>query len=232
MLRAAQGASALIAVSEALAIEMRNLGMPAEKIHVLRNGVDLDFFRPSHRSGETQESSSSDLRFLSVGALKKAKGHDLAIRFLCEIPQAGLVIAGKGPEESSLRQLAAHLGVSDRVNFAGTLGAEALREQYRVADALILMSEREGMPNVILESLACGTPVLATLVGGIPELLTESCCGEAVSVRSVEGLADAWRKLSNRGVDRGRIRQSAMRFSWPETIAELHTLMRDKALKY
>ena len=141
------------------------------------------------------------------------------------------MIAGKGPEQSSLRQLTAQLGVSDRVNFAGMLDAEALREQYRAADALILMSEREGMPNVILESLACGTPVLATPVGGIPELLTESCCGETVSARTVEGLADAWREISNHGVDRDRIRQSAMRFSWHDTIAELHALMRDKALK-
>lgn len=231
MLQAASGASALIAVSEALADAMRNLGMPAEKIHVLRNGVDLDFFCPIDETVSAEVPPRGELAFLSVGALKKAKGHDLAIQFIRQSPKARLVVVGKGEEKQALRQLATQLGVEDRVTFAGTLEPEALRAQYRSADALILMSAREGMPNVILESLACGTPVLATKVGGIPELLTDSCCGEIVSARSAEGLADAWQSLSSRGVDSDRIRQFATRFSWQGTIDSLYQLMAAKALK-
>ncbi len=231
MLEAAYGASALIAVSEALADAMRNLGMPGEKIHVLRNGVDLEFFCPGDEKPATRESASGSSRFLSVGALKYSKGHDIAIRFIHQLPQSRLVIAGRGPAKAALLELTRKLGVSDRVTFTGTLDTKALRAQYRRADALILMSEREGMPNVILESLACGTPVLATPVGGIPELLTESCCGEMVSARSAEGLAAAWRTLSSRGTHRDRLRQFAMRFSWQDTIAGLQGLMTDKALK-
>ena len=231
MLQAARGASALIAVSEALADAMRNLGMPPEKIHVLRNGVDLDFFCPSVETFSSDVRPSDELAFLSVGALKKAKGHDLAIQFIHRTPKARLVVVGKGEEKQALRELAIQLGVDDRVTFTGTLEPETLRAQYRSADALILMSAREGMPNVVLESLACGTPVLATTVGGIPELITDPCCGELVSVRSAEGLADAWQRLSSRGFDHDRIRQFATRFSWQGTIDNLYQLMTAKALK-
>jgi len=227
MLQAAQGASALIAVSESLADAMRNLGMPSEKIHVLKNGVDLDFFCRDDQPTNEDSSSSTPLTFLSVGALKKAKGHDIAISFISQTPEARLVIAGRGPDRAALQKLASQLHVNDRVFFAGTLSPEALRAQYRAADALILMSVREGLPNVILESLACGTPVLATAVGGIPELLTDSCCGETVASRDAMGLADAWRNLCQRGIDRNRIRRFAMRFSWQDTIEKLHMLMAD-----
>ncbi len=231
MLEAAHKADALIAVSAALADAMQDLGMPAGKIHVLRNGVDLDFFCPGVEEADERVPGSGELRFLSVGALKSAKGHDLAIRFVHKLPHARLVIAGRGPERASLIDLARRLGVSDRVTFAGTLDAEALRSQYRMADSLILMSKREGMPNVVLESMACGTPVMATAVGGIPEVVTEPCCGEIVADRSAEGLAEAWQILSNRGIDRDRLRQFAMRFSWQESISKLHGLMTDKALR-
>ena len=232
MLRAAQGASALVAVSEALANAMRNMGMPAEKIHVLRNGVDLDFFYPADNHSASKDVFTSELTFLSVGTLKEAKGHDIAIQFVSRIPSARLFIVGRGPQESKLRSLANQLHVNDRVIFTGVLDQDSLRARYRAADALILMSEREGMPNVILESLACGTPVLATNVGGIPELLTESCCGELVSNRSAESLDDAWRKLSQRGIDADEIRQFSTRYSWQGTIGTLHKLMMDIAGGY
>ena len=229
MLRAAQGASALVAVSEGLANAMRNLGMPAEKIHVLRNGVDLDFFCPADDRSSPKDEFAGELTFLSAGALKEAKGHDIAIRFVSQLPSARLFIAGRGPQEAELRNLAKQLNVADRVIFAGVLDQDALRARYREADALILMSEREGMPNVILESLACGTPVLATSVGGIPELLLDPNCGEAVSSRSVDALAHAWRNLSRRGVHSRRIREIAMQYSWEDTIEKLHELIMESA---
>ena len=229
MLRAAQGASALVAVSEALANAMRNLGMPADKIHVLRNGVDLDFFCPANDEFSPKDELTGELTFLSAGALKEAKGHDIAIRFVSQLPSARLFIAGRGPQEAELRNLAKQLNVADRVIFAGVLDQDALRARYREADALILMLEREGMPNVILESLACGTPVLATSVGGIPELLLDPNCGEAVSSRSVDALAHAWRNLSRRGVHSRRIREIAMQYSWEDTIEKLHELIMESA---
>jgi len=225
-LNAAAGAAALVAVSQALADEMVRIGMPADRLHVLRNGVDLDFFSPAD---ESPEGGGTGPRFLSVGALKPAKGHDVAIRFVAGIDGAELVVAGSGPDRPRLERLAEQLCVSGRVSFAGLLEPRDLRDRYRSADATILASEREGMPNVLLESLACGTPVLATRAGGIPEIVSAPEAGVLLAERSAEALTAAWRELSSRPVDRRVVRQHARRFSWAETIAALARLMRDCA---
>jgi teichuronic acid biosynthesis glycosyltransferase TuaC len=225
MLRAAANASAVIAVSRALAAAMVAMGMPESRIHVLRNGVDLEFFSPLPGSQERRRPSGSPATFLSVGALKPAKGHDIAIRFIHRLQEARLVIAGAGPDERRLRLLCERLDVSPRVQFAGVLDAGSLRDCYRKADALVLMSEREGMPNVVLESLACGTPVLAADVGGIAEIVSSETAGELVDRRNAEALVAAWRRLQARGIDRRAVRRHAEQFSWDETITGLHRLM-------
>lgn len=226
MLHAARNAAAVIAVSDALAAEMRALGMPADKIHVLRNGVDLDFFCPDSGSRSTMARTQNTPCFLSVGALKSAKGHDIAIRFLAMLEEGRLVIAGTGPEEKNLRKLSERLGVSRRVQFAGRLDSESLRNEYREADCLLLMSQREGMPNVVLESLACGTPVIACDVGGIAEVVDNPAIGTLVRERSAEGLFRAWREQQVTRGDQALIRRHAERFSWAETIIGLHELMQ------
>lgn len=226
MRRAAAGAAALIAVSRALADEMVRIGMPADKINVLRNGVDLEFFSPGGERPADARPGPPDPVFLSVGALKKAKGHDIAIRFVGRMEGARLVIAGAGPDAPRLRKLSQQLGVAGRVQFAGVLDAGSLRDCYRAADALLLMSEREGMPNVVLESLACGTPVLAANVGGIAEVINGEAAGVLVEERNEEALAAAWRRLRERSIDRQAVRRHAERFSWSDTIAGLHELMR------
>ena len=81
------------------------------------------------------------------------------------LPDADLLIAGEGPEEASLRALAARLGVAERVRFLGALPQARLRDYYGAADALVLASSREGWANVLLESMACGTPVVARTSG-------------------------------------------------------------------
>ena len=225
MLKAAAGASALIAVSDALADAMRDLGMPGDRIHVLRNGVDLDFFSPGNRENARRVLSLSQITYLSVGALKGAKGHDIAIEFVAGVENALLVIVGRGPDEERLRQMARRLGIEHRVIFTGTLGPEELRTWYQAADALILMSKREGMPNVILESLACGTPVLASDVGGIPELLSAAEAGEIARTRNVDGLKEAGIRMSRRGIDRSQTRKFAERYSWADTIRKLSAMM-------
>lgn len=227
MLRAAAGAAAIIAVSRALAEAMACIGIPPDRIHVLRNGVDLDFFRPA--TDATVPARKSEPQFLSVGALKASKGHDIAIRFIAGIDGAQLTIAGAGPDEQTLKRLAADLGVAGRIRFTGILDAESLRDCYQSADALILMSAREGMPNVILESLACGTPVLATGVGGIPEILNVPSAGVVVDDRSAAALASAWRELCDRGVMREDVRCHAEGYSWHDTVAGLARLMLDCA---
>lgn len=226
MVRAAETAGGVVAVSAALGEAISAMGIPDNKIHVLRNGVDLDFFCQGSRAESRQSLGIRSLLFLSVGTLKPEKGHDVAIRMLARIDDAILAVIGAGDHEKQLVSLAGELGVSDRVRFTGRLSPEALREYYRAADALLLMSVREGMPNVVLESMACGTPVVATDVGGIPELVEPGVTGYVISKQDPDLALEAWAKFAAAPTDRSAIRDYAERFSWDDTIVGLHRLMR------
>ncbi len=225
ILEAASIASAVVAVSEALAERMAEIGIDRRKIHVLRNGVDLDFFEPGDRAAARQRLGITEPTMISVGALKEAKGHHVAIDALVELPGTNLIVIGAGEYEMSLRKRVADTKLDERVTFAGRLSADALRVYYQAADALCLASRREGMPNVVLESVACGTPVIATDVGGIREVIEPGVMGELLRDRSATGVARAWRKIHTEGLDRRAIRRSAEAFSWDATVRRLHDLM-------
>lgn len=224
MLNAASGAAAIVAVSQALADKMAEIGMPADKIHVIRNGVDLDFFNVLDTAAEEQVPRVRPV-FVSVGNLLKTKGHDVALKFIAGLPDAKLRIIGTGPEAPHLCTLINELGLQERVSLEGRLDPEQLRAAYRTADALILMSRREGLPNVLLESLACGTPVLATPVGGIPEVVTSTACGQLVPEPSVDALTEAWRRLQSDPVPRGLVRRQVENFGWERSATVLRDLL-------
>lgn len=226
MVRAAETACAVVAVSQGLATAMLDMGIPERKIHVLRNGVDLEFFCPGNRDVARRKLDVRGRFLVSVGMLKPEKGHDLAIRLIAELADAELAIIGAGSHETQLRHLVSELGLEDRVRFTGKLDADALRDYYQAADALVLMSVREGMPNVVLESMACGTPVVATRVGGIPEVVEHGTTGQLVAERSLAALQAAWEALMGNTVDRAAIRRHAEKFSWDDTIDALYALMR------
>jgi teichuronic acid biosynthesis glycosyltransferase TuaC len=133
------------------------------------------------------------------------------------LPGVHLAIVGSGPMERELRNLAATLKVTDRVHFVGALGQDALVTWYGAADALVLASDREGMANVLLESLACGTPVIATACWGTPEVVSSPAAGVLIEQRTAEAVASAYRKLTNALPDRAATRTFAERFSWDAT---------------
>lgn len=225
ILAAADKAAAVIAVSEALGRSLRRLGVEPDKIHVLPNGVDLEFFSPGDRQEVRIRLGLRSPTFISVGALKEAKGHDVAIRALQHFEDARLIVIGEGAYEGQLRRLVESLRLEARVSFTGRLDARELVDYYRAADALFLMSHREGMPNVVLESLACGTPVIAADVGGIGEVLSAPHCGVLLDRREPRALAAAWQAFTARHVDREAVRRAAEGLSWDETIARLHELL-------
>ena len=226
MVQAADVACGLIAVSRGLAKAMASMGMPDRKIHVLRNGVDLDFFSPGDRAAARKLLGIRDVLFISVGTLKPEKGHDVAVRLLTKVQNATLAVIGSGAEQGALRRLAQNLGVYNRVRFTGRLDPKELRTYYRAADASLLMSVREGMPNVVLESMACGTPVIATDVGGVPEIVEHGVTGRLVSRRALASLHGAWNKMVHSPIDRCTVRRHAETFSWDETVTGLYELMR------
>ncbi len=189
-------------VSQALKDKLTALAVDPEKITVLRNGVDLDRFAPRDRTAIRASLGLQGPVWLTVGHLVELKGVHIVIEALARVPDATLLIAGDGPEEHKLRALVERLGLDARVRFLGAIPHADLCDYYNAADAMVLASSREGMPNVVLESMACGTPVVATPVGGMPELITAPEAGELMRERSPEALAVAWDALQARQPDR------------------------------
>lgn len=214
---AAGRAAGIIAVSQALKKAMVEMGIPSEKIVVLRNGVDLEMFRPGDRKQARSGLGVTGKVLLSVGHLVEAKGHELAIAAISKLRNCTLVIAGAGPERSRLEALAASLGVADCIRFLGPVPHSNLRQVYVAADALVLASIREGWPNVLLEAMACGTPVIASPVGGIPEIVCAPEAGVLMLERSAAGIAEAVERLFSRLPRREDTRAYAEKFSWDET---------------
>jgi len=220
IVRAAQHCAAIITVSDALKRKLLELGVSESKITVLRNGVDLEAFRPLSAEPRTGPA------FLSVGNLVEGKGHEIVLRGLAELPGARLRIAGDGPLRHELRTLARELGMTDRVTFLGQLWHESLEQHDNAVDASILVSAREGMPNVVLESLACGTPVIASRVGGIPEVLTNSTAGRMLDEASPECVRAAVVGLLAHPPQKAAVREFAERFAWEPVIRDQLALYR------
>ncbi len=219
-------ADAVVAVAEALKDDLVRLGAPAEKIRVLRNGVDLAMFRQIDRDAARAALKVDGAVLASVGSLIPRKGHDIAIKALAHLPAATLLIAGHGPEEISLKALAAEEGVASRVRFLGQLPHETLIDVYNAADALVLASTREGWPNVLLEAMACGTPAVAADAGGVREVIREPAAGRVLDERTPRALASAFTDVLAAS-DRAATRAYAERHSWDETSDGLDALFQE-----
>jgi teichuronic acid biosynthesis glycosyltransferase TuaC len=219
ILWAAKHATALVTVSAALKSALTQLGVDASKIVVLRNGVDTELFHPVDRELQRARLGLSGTVLVMVGNLVAIKGHDLVLRALRAFPDAQLLIIGEGREGRDLRELARALGVGHRVRFLGAMPQEQLPGYYGAADVLVLASSREGWPNVLLEAMACGTPVVSTRVGGTPEIVTAPEAGVLADERSVDGISEALRKLLRNYPDRKATRRYAERYSWAATTA-------------
>jgi glycosyltransferase involved in cell wall biosynthesis len=161
-----------------------------------------------------------------VGNLVALKGHEIVLRALCEYSGACLLIIGEGREQRSLEELARTLGIGERVRFLGAMPQEQLAEYYGAADALVLASSREGWPNVLLEAMACGTPVVSTRVGGTPEVVAAPEAGVLISERSARGIVEALQQLFRNYPDRKLTRRYAEGYSWAATTAGQLELFR------
>jgi glycosyltransferase involved in cell wall biosynthesis len=176
--------------------------------------VDLDRFAPRDRESIRAKLALDGTVWLAVGNLVELKGVHVTLAALATLPDVTLLVVGQGPEEARLRQLVGRLGITARVRFLGTMPHERLYEYYNAADALMLASSREGMPNVVLESLACGTPVVAAPFDGVTELLDAPEAGEIASERSAGAIAAAWLRLRERAPTRAATRSVAERLGW------------------
>ena len=195
ILEAGNKAARLLAVSAAMRDDMIALGLPAEKIFVHHMGIDLAPFRPRDRADEKAKLGIAGPLLLSAGNLIPLKGHDIMIAALQLLPDATLMIAGEGPERAILEKKSQALRLSDRVKFLGRVGHEDMPALMAAADIMTLASQREGLATAWLESLACGTPIVAPRVGGIAEVITGPDAGRIAQARTPQAMAEAVRAI-------------------------------------
>jgi glycosyltransferase involved in cell wall biosynthesis len=227
ILRACADAAAIITVSAGLRDGLVDLGVPAGRITVLRNGVDLVQFSPRDRAAARAALGLGGPTLLSVGGLIARKGHDLTIKALATLPAWTLLIAGEGPQRGALLALAAELGVADRVRLLGGWPHGELASLYSSADISCLSSSREGMANVLLESMACGTPVVASPIPGNDEAVQSRAGGLIAAARTPEAIAAAVRDLYGELPQRDATRAYACGFGWePTTRGQLDLFAR------
>jgi glycosyltransferase involved in cell wall biosynthesis len=224
--RAAAQADGVISVSSALAEKLSGLGVDRARITVLRNGVDPRVFRPV-APYQVDDAAPQRHRIVSVGNLVPLKGHNLVIEALQELPEVGLWIVGAGPERSCLEAQARALGVAGRVRFLGRVPPQRMPEVYSAADVLVLASEREGWPNVLLEAMACGARVVTTDVSDVADLVNTPAAGTWVRERSPLSLATALQRVLNDPVSRAATRSHALEYTWDATTSGQIGLFRE-----
>lgn len=225
--RAIRRADGLITVSAALSERLLALGADPARVRVLRNGVDLRHFHLMDRAAARARLGIEGRVLLSVGNLVPGKAHDLAIRAMTELPGMTLLIAGRGPEEERLRALISSLGLDDRVRLLGLVPHDELPEYYNAADILVHASEREGMANVLLESLACGTPIVGSPIPGMDEVVDPPESGILMERRTPDALAAAVQALIARMPAREDVRRYAEKFDWDATARGQLDLFRE-----
>ncbi|MBF0446317.1 MAG: glycosyltransferase family 4 protein, partial [Magnetococcales bacterium] len=194
---AANSADGLITVCAALKKPLQDMGIDESTITVLRNGVDLEKFTPQDPTPLRKRLGITSTTLLSVGYLIDRKGHDLIIRAMEKLEACNLLIAGDGPNREELLLLIKELGLENRIKLLGEIPHTELIVYYGAVDALVLASSREGWANVLLEAMACGTPVVASKAWGTPEVVANADAGVLMEERSVQGVVDGVNKLLN-----------------------------------
>ena len=224
ILEAVSRADHVITVAEALRQDLIELGADPTKVTTVRNGVDTTLFRPDVPPDPLMARQDGITCLLSVGHLIPRKGHHLAIDAVAQLPDTRLVIVGGGPEEPALRRHAERLRLGDRVIFAGEQPHDALPAFYAGADCLVLASDREGWPNVLLEAMACGTRCIATPAGGVAEVITAPEAGIVTGDRSADAVAEAVRTLKAAPDSRNKTRLYAEQFDWHSVAKDVETI--------
>lgn len=223
-------ASLVVTLSDQLGDLATELGVPADRIRKIPNGIDSAVFHPKDRLACRAKFGIHNGRkvIVSAGELIEAKGHHLVIGALQDLLARGedaeLWIAGGtargGPRyEEQIRALIASHRLESRVHMPGWMPREPLAELINAADVLCLASRTEGWPNVVNEALSCGTPVIATRVGAVPEMIPGDDFGFVIPVENQEALSIALGKALCTSWDRRKIAEWGASRSW-EHVAE------------
>jgi|1185.fasta_scaffold01165_3 glycosyltransferase involved in cell wall biosynthesis len=200
--------------------------VPASHVFTIANGADIDLFHP-----EAPTAGEKRHYCLFVGRLTSRKAPDLLLRAMARVPEVSCAFAGDGPMRAELERLADELGVRDRVEFLGSLDSRELPHLYSDADLLVLPSFSEASPLVAAEAMACGTPVLATRIAGLPALVDDFETGFLVTPGDVGELAVALRFLTRDAALLSAMGHAAEtraeeRLAWPTLAGEYEGVYR------
>jgi teichuronic acid biosynthesis glycosyltransferase TuaC len=220
IVEAGQAADGLLAVSARLKGDMVALGLPADRIRVHHNGVDLTLFSPLDRSDAKRRLGIEGPLIVTIGTLIRRKGQHLAIEALRHLPGATLLLIGEGPDRAALERQSSEPGLAGRVRFLGSIPQSEIPLHLSAADLMLLPTEREGLANVWLESLACGTPVVTTDVGGASELFDRPAAGALVPLEP-DSIVAAVRGLLDDPPAQQAVRATVERFRWETNASAL-----------
>jgi len=220
-------ADAVLAVSRDMRAKVVDLGIDPSKVHLLEQGVDSEMFSPGNRiEARGRLGVPADGKILLwVGRIVPVKGLDVLIEACAELLRRRadfhLYLVGEGPTRALLEAGSRALGLSDHVHFVGSRSNDQLPDWYRAADLTLLPSRSEGLPNVLRESLACGTPFVASDVGGVSEI-AEGDVGRLVAAGDSTALADQIDRSLREAPDTSRHRP----ISWEESSERLADILR------
>lgn len=218
----------LVCVSEAMAVNLRDLfPQYADRFCVITNGVDDRFFGISRPSGD---SKGKAFNLLTVANLVPGKGVADLVSALARIPEETpvlLTVVGDGPERMALERMVCERGQQDRVEFVGSVSPNDIIQYFTRADVFLLASKSEGRPNVVVEAMAAGLPIVATRIDGVAELLCDGDSGYLFEVGNIEQLVTGIRLLFEDPAMRGRLGSAAR-----EAVVKGQMTWRNSAEKY
>ncbi len=217
-------ADRVIVPSRYLARCVEGWGVPEDRIVVIYNAVEpVDGVEP------LPVPLATPVKAVTVGRLVAWKRVDGLLEALKEVPNLGLVVVGDGPERPRLERLARELGVQDRVYFAGQRPKKEALGLMAACDLFVLKSTYEGLPHVVLEAMALGLPVVATAVGGTPEIVEDGVNGRLVPREDERSLRDILADLTGNPVERQRLAESAnstsRRLALERTLEEVEVVL-------
>ncbi|MDP1808303.1 MAG: glycosyltransferase family 4 protein [Actinomycetota bacterium] len=238
VMEAVRHSDRIIAVSKSLLSNLGKLGVVKSSTMVIPNGADETVFFPRNSNSCRQAlglPGSPKRIILSVANLVELKGLDNLLAAFAiikrSVPDALLYIVGHGHLLPKLRRLRDSLGINDSAVLVGARPHEELPLWFNAADLVVLPSLMEGLPTALIEAISCGKPIVASRVGGTPELITDSRIGLLVSPGDVGQLANAVIEALNHSWDSSAILKHAAKYSWNSVADKLITLYSELVQK-
>ncbi|CAB1055281.1 hypothetical protein D1BOALGB6SA_14 [Olavius sp. associated proteobacterium Delta 1] len=227
----------VMSVSAAMKRKMCYLGVPEDKVIVIPNGVE-EKFKPIKQSearnqidlGIVDSTDSKEKWILYIGRFSSEKGLETLLKATKVLAERGskvrVILVGNGPEKKKLENMSIAIGLSKILRFVDEVSHEKVPIIMNCADVFCLPSIREGWPNVVMEALACGIPVVASNVGGLPEIIAHHDYGLLVPAGDPVGLADGLESAINRIWDKDVVRSAVRNRTWKHVAEEIWNLVQ------